>query len=423
MKEDLLHYVWRLQRFDSTELQTTDGQSIQIQMIGEHNHHSGPDFTNARIEIGKTLWAGNVEMHLKASDWTSHQHQSDPAYDNVILHVVLDEDEKINRQNGSRIPCLELKKRISSKLSKIYQKFLHNEYWISCQHHFHEVGHMTKVLWLDRLLVERLEYKTIVIERLLQENTNNWETTFYQVLAKNFGVKVNAEPFERLARTLPLNILGKHKNDLFQIEALLFGQSGLLENDFDDEYPNRLKKEYQFLQKKYKLTPIEKRNWRFLRMRPANFPTIRIAQFAQLIFQSTHLFSKVLVAKNVREIQNMFELKLSNYWQTHYVFDKESVKRKKSLGKNAIHLFIINTITPFLFLYGKWKDEQSYTDRVFQLLEEVPAEKNNIISKWEELGMLPKSAYETQALLQLKNEYCTKKRCLECSIGCGILTG
>ncbi len=423
MKEDLLHYVWRLQRFDTAELQTTEGQPIRIQMIGEHNHHSGPDFTNARIEIGKTLWAGNVEMHLKASDWSSHQHQSDPAYDNVILHVVLDEDEKINRQNGSRIPCLELKKRISSKISKIYQKFLHNEYWISCQHHFYEVGHMTKVLWLDRLLVERLECKTIVIEKLLKEKTNNWESTFYQILAKNFGVKVNAEPFERLARTLPLSILGKHKNDLFQIEALLFGQSGLLNDDFEDEYPNRLKKEYQFLQKKYQLTPIEKTNWRFLRMRPANFPTIRIAQFAQLIFQSTHLFSKVLAAKNVKEIQNMFELKLSNYWQTHYVFDKESVKRNKSLGRNAIHLFIINTITPFLFLYGKWKDEEDYKDRAFQLLEEVPAEKNSIISKWEELGMLPKSAYETQALLQLKNEYCSKKRCLECSIGCGILKG
>ncbi len=423
MKEDLLHYVWRLQRFDSVDLQTTEGQPIRIQMIGEHNHHSGPDFTNARIEIGKTLWAGNVEMHLNASDWRMHQHQSDPAYDNVILHVVLDEDEKISRQNGSRIPCLELKKRISSKLSKVYQKFLHNENWIPCQHHFYEVGNMTKVLWLDRLLVERLECKTIVIEKILQGNTNNWEATFYQMLARNFGVKVNAEPFERLARTLPLSILAKHKNDLFQIEALLFGQSGLLEDTFEDDYPNRLKKEYQFLQKKYQLTPMEKTNWRFLRMRPANFPTIRIAQFAQLIFQSVHLFSKILVARNVREIQNMFELKLSNYWQTHYVFDKASVKRNKSLGKNAIHLFIINTITPFLFLYGNRKSEEDYKDRAFQLLEEVPAEKNNIITRWEELGMIPKSAYETQALLQLKNEYCEKVRCLECSIGCGILKG
>jgi hypothetical protein len=280
---------------------------------------------------------------------------------------------------------------------------------------------MTKVLWLDRLLVERIECKTITIEDLLKGNTNNWESAFYQAIAKNFGIKVNAEPFERLARTLPLSILAKHKNDLFQIEALLFGQSGLLDDDFGDEYPNRLKDEYQFLQKKYQLTPMEKTSWRFLRMRPANFPTIRIAQFAQLIFQSNHLFSKVLAAKNVREIQNMFELKLSNYWQVHYVFDKKSVKRKKSLGKNAIHLFIINTITPFLFLYGNRKSDEGYMNRAFQLIEEVPAEKNNIITKWEELGIIPKSAYETQALLQLKNEYCDKMRCLECSIGCGIL--
>ena len=421
MKEDLLHYVWRLQRYDYSNLRTTDGQPIRIQMIGEHNHHSGTDFINARIEIGKTLWAGNVEMHLNSSDWTAHNHQSNPAYDNVILHVVLDEDEKISRKNGSKIPCLELKKRISSKLSKVYQEFLQNEYWIPCQHHFYEVGNMTKVLWLDRLLVERIECKTITIEDLLKGNTNNWESAFYQAIAKNFGIKVNAEPFERLARTLPLSILAKHKNDLFQIEALLFGQSGLLDDDFGDEYPNRLKDEYQFLQKKYQLTPMEKTSWRFLRMRPANFPTIRIAQFAQLIFQSNHLFSKVLAAKNVREIQNMFELKLSNYWQVHYVFDKKSVKRKKSLCKNAIHLFIINTITPFLFLYGNRKSDEGYMNRAFQLIEEVPAEKNNIITKWEELGIIPKSAYETQALLQLKNEYCDKMRCLECSIGCGIL--
>ena len=423
MKEDLLHYVWRLQRFDFIDLQTTEGQSIRIHALGEHNHHSGPDFTNARIEIGKTLWAGNIEMHLKSSDWISHQHQWDDAYENVILHVVLEEDQKIYRKDGTPIPCLELKKRISSKLSKVYRKLLHNKYWIPCQYHFYEVGNMTKVLWLDRLLIERVEFKTIFIENLLEKNTHNWEVTFYQVLAMNFGVKVNAEPFIRLAKTIPLSILGKHKNDLFQIEALLFGQSGLLDDTFEDEYPKRLKKEYQFLQKKYQLTPLKKTNWRYLRMRPANFPTIRIAQFAQLIFQSTHLFSKILVVKSIHEVENMFELKLSNYWQTHYVFDKTSVKRNKSLGKSVIHLFIINTIAPFLFLYGKWKNDHSYQDRAFQLLEEVPPEKNNIISKWIELGVVPKSAYETQALLQLKNEYCTKKRCLECAIGGGILKG
>jgi len=320
-------------------------------------------------------------MHLKSSDWLAHNHQSDSAYENVILHVVLDEDKIIYRKDGTRIPCLELKKRISSKLSKTYEKLLHNEYWIPCQHHFYQVKEMTKNIWLDRLLVERLESKTTYIEKLLEQNTNNWEATFYQALARNFGVKVNAEPFERLAHSLPLIILGKHKSNLFQIEALLFGQSGLLEEEFEDDYPRRMQKEFKFLQKKYRLTPIEKTSWKFLRMRPPNFPTIRIAQFAQLIFQSVHLFSKVLAAQNVKEIENMFDLKLSNYWQTHYVFDKESVKRKKSLGKNAIHLFVINTIAPILFLYGKMKDNEEYKEKAFQLLEEVPAEKNNTITK------------------------------------------
>lgn len=423
MKEDLLHYVWRFQRFDLHNLQTTEGESIQVQQTGEHNHNAGPDFLNARIKIGSTIWAGNVEMHLNSSDWIKHQHQTDKAYENVILHVVLEEDEIIHRQNGSRIPCLLLKKRIPTKLSKIYQKLLHNEFWIPCQHHFYEVGDMTKVLWLDRLLVERLESKIIVIENLLKENTNNWETTFYQVLARNFGVKVNAEPFERLAKSLPLPILGKHKSNLFQIEALLFGQSGLLQDDFEDDYPKRLQKEFNFLQKKYQLTPLQKSNWRFLRMRPANFPTIRIAQFAQLVFQSVHLFSKVLAVKNVKEIENMFELKLSNYWQTHYVFDKLSVKRNKSLGKNAIHLFVINTIAPFLFLYGRSRDNDDYKDIAFRLLEELKPENNSIITKWKELGMEPDSAYQTQALLQLKNVYCDRKRCLECGIGNSILKG
>ena len=327
MKEDLLHYVWRLQRFDTTDLKTTEGQSIQILKTGEHNHNAGPDFLDARIQIGKTLWAGNVEMHLKSSEWIAHSHQNDQAYENVILHVVLEEDRKILREDGTPIPCLELKKRIAGRLSRIYQKLLHNEQWIPCQYDFFKVGEMTKTLWLDRLMVERLECKTIVIEKLLKENKNNWEATFYQSLARNFGVKVNADPFERLARTIPLSIVGKHKSSLFQIEALFFGQSGLLHNSFQDEYPQRLQKEFDFLRKKYQLHPIEKTSWKFLRMRPANFPTIRIAQFAQLIFQSVHLFSKILAASNVKEIENMFELRLSNYWQSHYVFDKKSSRR------------------------------------------------------------------------------------------------
>ena len=421
MKEDLLHFVWRTKRFDLSDLKTTEGEEIQIQSFGEHNTHAGPDFFNAKIKIGETLWAGNVEMHLKSSDWNKHNHSEDRAYDNVILHVVLEEDEPIFRESGERIPALELKKRISEKLSKTYLKLLHNEYWIPCQHHFFEVSEMKRNIWLDRLLVERLESKTDIIHQRLEQNKQHWEETFYQFLARNFGVKVNNDAFEQLARATPLIHLSKHKNDLFQIEAMLFGQAGMLEENFKDDYPNRLKKEYHFLKKKYKLEPIDKVNWKFMRLRPANFPTIRIAQFAQLIFQSAHLFSKILEAENVEALEKLFQIEPSDYWKTHYTFDNESEEKPKKLGKTAIHLFIINTIAPFLFVYGRQKAETAFQDKALALLESLKPEKNSIIDGWKNLGVKPESAAQTQALLQLKNEYCNQKRCLECSVGATIL--
>ncbi len=421
MQEQFLHYLWRFRRFEQNDLQSTQGETIIIQEVGEYNNHAGPDFFNARIQIGDTLWAGNIEIHIRSSEWIAHKHQEDKAYENVILHVVMEEDELIFRQNGERIPCLELRKLIPPKIAKTYQKLLHNAYWIPCQHHFNEVSELSRNIWLERMLVERLEQKTDTIKNSLHLNKNNWEETFYQILARNFGVKVNADPFELLAKSLPLLTLSKHKTNLLQIEALLFGQAGLLETDFEDDYPNKLKKEYDFLKQKHHLTTLKTESWKFLRMRPANFPTIRIAQFAMLIYQSNHLFSKILAAQNVTEIENMFEVSISNYWKTHYVFDKESVSRKKTLGKSMIHLVIINTIAPILFLYGKMKKEELFKDRAFQLLEELKPEKNSVISGWQKLGVEPTSAHQTQALLQLKNNYCKNKRCLECAIGNAIL--
>ena len=421
MKEDFLHYLWRMRKFNHVALKTTNGEPLTIQATGEHNLDAGPDFSNARIRIGDMLWAGNVEIHVNASEWYAHKHQEDKAYDSVVLHVVFEEDKPVFRNNGERIPCLEIKKRIPPKISKIYRKLLRDETWIPCQHHFSKVKEITKNLWLDRLLVERLENKTTDIIRSLEINKNNWEETFYQFLARGFGVKVNTEPFEQLARSLPLLILGKHKNSLFQLEALLFGQAGMLEIDFKDDYPIRLQKEYNFLKKKYNLQSIHSESWKYMRMRPANFPSIRIAQFATLVYQSSHLFSKILAVQNVKEIEHMFEVKISNYWQTHYVFDKPSIKRKKSLGKNSIHLLIINTIAPFLFLYGKSIDRESLKEKALELLEELQPEKNTIINEWRKLGMNPSSAYQSQALLHLKKNYCDKKNCLNCSIGHAIL--
>ncbi|HHM20798.1 MAG TPA: DUF2851 family protein [Bacteroidetes bacterium] len=421
MKENFLHFLWRFRRFDHTDLKTTGGHPVEILHPGQYNQHAGPDFINARLRINHTEWAGNVEMHLKSSEWWDHNHQNDQAYDNIILHVVLEEDRPVLRADGSPVPCLEIKKRIPAGLLGTYQKILHNEYWIPCQHQFFSVSEITKNLWLDRLLVERLERKTEAIKSALLKNNMDWEETFYQFTARNFGLKINAQPFELVARSLPQNLLARHKDNLLQIEALLFGQAGMLENVFVEKYPGRLKQEYLFLKKKYQLVPVDPHLWKFLRLHPANFPTVRLAQFAQLIFRSIRLFSKILEVETIKEIEKLFTVKPGGYWLTHYKFEKESEKRNKSFGKEAIRLLTINTIVPFLFLYGSETGEESFKDKAFRLLEEISPEKNKIIKGWEALGIKAGSACQSQALLQLKNEYCDKKKCLECNIGGAIL--
>ncbi|MBL7792869.1 MAG: DUF2851 family protein [Saprospiraceae bacterium] len=421
MKEDFLHYLWRTRRFDLSDLYATDGRPLLIVEPGEYNRHAGPDFLHARVRIDDTLWAGNVEMHLRASEWLQHGHQHDAAYDNVILHVVLEEDKPIFRANGERIACLELKRRIPPRLSGTYLQLLHAENWIPCQRHFGEVDNTTKMLWLDRLLVERLEEKTERLAARLEAATYDWEEVFYQSLAANFGTNINAAPFDVLARSLPLKLLSKHRNSLLQIEALIFGQAGMLDETFADEYPRRLSEEYRFLKKKYKLTPIEPAMWKFLRLRPANFPTVRLAQLSALLFGGEHLFSKTLAAADFREIERLFNLRVSLYWLDHYVFDKPSIRRPKPLGHDAIHLITANTIVPFLFLYGAHKHEERYKEKALQLLEALPAEANHVMDGWKKLDCIARNAYQSQALLQLKQKYCDRKRCLECAIGNAIM--
>jgi len=421
LREDFLHYVWRYKQFDFKDLKTTSGESIEVFQFGNYNTDGGPDFKNARIQLDKTIWAGNVEIHIKASDWLKHEHSKNPAYNNVILHVVFEADTIIKNQVGQPIPTLELNGRIPLKLKNTYLQLLHEKAWIPCISQIETVSDFTKTIWLDRLLIERLEQKTTIIAEALERNNNNWEITFYQMIARSFGLKINVEPFERLAQTLSLITLAKHKNSLFQLEALLFGQSGLLEGEFKEDYPNQLKKEYKFLSHKHNLSPLPKTIWQFLRLRPPSFPTVRISQFAALVHQSSHLFSKVLEAKNIKELEVLFEVQISDYWLTHYVFDKESKKRKKSLGKSTVQLIIINTIIPALFLYGQSKSEEKYKDIALKFLEQLPAEKNKVIENWKSLGFKTDSAYQTQSLLQLKKHYCDKKRCLSCSIGNSIM--
>lgn len=421
--EDLLHYLWKFRLFERTDLRTTDGEEIEVFSAGMVHTDGGPDFQNARIRIGETTWAGNVELHINSADWNRHGHQTDGAYGNVILHVVYRDDQPVIMPDGRKIPTLELHNRIPEAL---YQRYHHlifsNQKFIPCESSFTLADEMTMRNWLTRVLVERMEKRSAAVLEALQVNRGDWEETFYRLLAANFGFKVNALPFEMMAKSLPQIILAKHKNYPLQVEALIFGQAGFLEDEFTDEYPHKLKEEYNFLRKKHRLEPIEKHLWKFLRMRPQNFPTIRLAQFAALVLNSNHLFSKILEVKDVAALRDLFAgAKVNPYWDTHYRFDAESKPATKNIGASAIDVILLNTVALALFSYGKHLQKQHYINRAIQLLEYLPAEKNHVIDDFVNLGMKITSAMESQGLLELHKSYCSHKKCLQCAVGNKIL--
>jgi len=421
--EDFLHYVWKFRLFDRLNLQTTDGEDLEIYSAGIHNSDAGPDFHNARVKIGGTVWAGNVELHLSSSDWEKHGHSADNAYDNIILHVVYSDDKPLILTNGRRIPTLELKNRVPDDLYNRYHNLVFgNQAIIPCEASIGSVDGLTMHNWLTRVLVERLERRSAAIISAINLNRGDWEETFYQFLAANFGFKTNALPFELLAKSLPQITLAKHKNNAMQIEALIFGQAGFLEGAVTDDYPRNLKTEYVFLQKKYGLKPLEVHLWKFMRLRPQNFPTVRLAQFAALVVNSNHLFSKVLEIKEVKGLRNLFaDITVNPYWENHYRFDAESVAASKNLGKSSIDVLLLNTLALFLFSYGKFNQVQYYINRSLQLLENLPPENNKVVADFSTLGVKIKTAFESQALLELKNNYCSYKKCLECGVGNKIL--
>ena len=419
MKEEFLHYIWKYKLYQNSELKSTGNENIEILNQGTHNYDSGPDFFNAKIKIENTVWAGNVEVHINSSDWYAHNHHTNKAYDNVILQAVYNHDKEILRTNGQSVPTIELK--FDQNLLKNYDSLISRETWVSCQEDISFVDSFTIQNWIEKLTIERLEEKSVRIKQLLQQTNNSWEEAFYIQIARNFGFKLNSDPFEQLAKSLPLIYLAKHKENLFQIEVLLYGQAGFLEDESGEEYFEILKKEYEFLKNKFKLKPIQKHLWKFLRSRPGNFPTIRLAQFAKLIYKSSALFSKILEAESVNDFYELLQVEPSEYWETHYQFNKESVKKSKTLGKSAIDIILINTVIPFLFVYGKSKGLPELQDRAIEFLENMKAEKNSIISKWNELGIKATSAFETQALIQLKNKYCNHKKCLNCHIGNNLI--
>lgn len=421
MKEEFLQFIWKHGLYLKQGLKTTDRKPIEIVSGGRPNTDSGPDFFNAKIRIGETLWAGNIEIHQKSSHWYQHRHDADAAYDNVILHVVEMDDKPVRIKNHE---LATLVVNYPDEILNNYETLLKSKQWIACAEKLSGADPFLLRFWFSSLMIERLESKTGEIVKLLEQNRNNWNETFYQLLARNFGMKTNALPFEMLAKSLPLSILSRHKNDLFQVEALLFGQSGLLnESLLGDDYYLSLRKEYSFLFKKYGLAGMEPSIWKFMRLRPINFPTVRIAQLALLIHHSSGLLSHVLETENLEELRNLFDVTASGYWDTHYRFNKTSGEnRPKVLGETAFNNLVINTIVPFLFVYGDLHLDQAMKDRALFLLEKLPPESNQIIRKWNESGIESRTAFETQALLQLKNSYCDNKKCLNCQLGAKIIT-
>ncbi len=422
MKEDLLHYAWRMGRFDLRDLRTTDGRPIQILSVGQHNTtHQGPDFVDARIRIGQTLWAGSVEIHVRASEWWKHGHQRDPHYRNVILHVVLEADRLVTDHQGHPLPTLELKDRIDVELLDCYYRLMHGNGWVPCAAQLGEVRPLVRSAWLERLAAERLEQRAAHIEALLADTRSDWEEAFYRWLLRAWGTKRNAAAFEQLARLAPLRLLAHYRHSPLQVEALLFGQAGLLERSFDADYPLRLQREYRFLQKKHQLTPMPPGSWHFMRMRPSNFPTVRLAQLASLIVKVYPLFRRFAEARDMATITEMLDLEVSSWWRTHYTFDTEARRPPGKPGKHFLQLLVINGLAPFLFVYAGYREDEVLRRRALDWLLDIPAERNRIISNWDAVGWKAHSAFESQALIQLHNAYCSRLRCLQCAVGHALL--
>ncbi len=416
MNEEFLYYLWKFRLFNS-DMQTCSGDEIKIINPGVQNFDSGPDFFNAMISIDGTVWAGNIEIHLKASDWFRHGHDNDQSYNNIILHVVYDCDAFVRRKNNELIPSFEVKDRFDMELLSRYEDFIKSLSWVPCQNLIGTIDKEYMNIWMERLLIERLERRSLEVKEVLGMNNGDWEQTFFQLLARNFGFRVNSSPFELLAKSIPIKILAKHCDDLSQIEALLFGQAGFLNTTFRDEYPGKLKSEYNYLKKKYSLQTGDRFLWKFLRLRPTNFPGVRIAQFSTLIYRSPSLFTRVMECTDVSLVFKLFNVTPSRYWECHYRFDKESAKRQKRLGDEAIRLFLINTISPALFCYGWINDLRMFQERALEFLHEIKAEDNAIIRRWKEYGTHCDSSSHSQALLELKTKYCDHKRCLQCRVG------
>ena len=431
MNEDILSFIWRFQYFETSHLMTDEGCELSISRPGTKNSNAGPDFSNVRVQIDGVDWIGCVEIHVKASDWLLHQHATDKGYESVVLHVVWENDLPISRLDGTLIPTLTLKGIVRRSILERYFQLLDEKEEIPCANLFSQADNLQKLTMLDRVLLERLETKASKVTALFQGNQQNWEETAYQWLGQHFGFKLNDPAFLRLTQIVSWKTLQKHRNSPFQIEALLFGIAGLIpEKDaYTDihspmeEYVQNLRREYQFLSAKYGLqgSQMEVHEWKFLRLRPAGFPTVRLAQLAKLLSQQTSVFAMIANQKKLGDVYKVFQLQQSEYWTGHFQFGKKSKSRVPAMGRQATNLLIINAVVPLIVSYAKQRQIPDLLDRAIEWLSEVPAENNRITREWERLEMKVKTAADSQALIEWHNSYCLQKRCLDCTVGASLV--
>jgi hypothetical protein len=422
LREDFLHYLWKVKKIPTNALFTTDGREVSIVDYGQYNTDAGPDFFHARILLDKTLWVGNIEMHVFSSDWYKHRHDRDAAYENVILHVVYEHDQEIRiHGQSSPIPTLALKGHIPKSYLRNYLALSQSTQSIPCKTFLADIPVELVRVWMESLTIQRISRKAVHAEQIFQSVRNDWEETLHILLGRYYGARVNMDPFEMVARHLPLSLLMRNRTNRVAIEAMVFGQAGMLLAHYPDAYFQSLRQEFGFLQRKYSLKPLEPRIWKFSRLRPDNFPTIRLAQFSSLVASGHRLFSLVLEAEHSRDIKSLLLTEPSEYWQSHYRFGKEAELKDRLPGQDFLNVLIINAIVPLLHLYALKTGQPAWTQKALDLLEGLPSEENMFLRQWASAGVHASSAFDSQALLHLRKEYCDQHRCLSCRIGHEII--
>ena len=429
--EQLIHYVWKHKLFPLTGLKTTDGQEVEVIDPGLHNHNAGPDFFNAKVKIGGTMWVGNVEIHDRASDWFLHRHDRDPNYNNVILHVAESIDVDVKTRQGNYPPQMRL--QVPAAIREHYEELLTTDEYPACYRIIPDLSRLMVHSWMSALQTERLEHKTEAITQRVKDCDGSWEAAYFVTLARNYGFGINGDAFETWAKLIPLQDIAHHRDNLLQIEAFFLGQAGLLETASiperyqqkaqKDSYFTQLESEYKYLAHKFGLQHMDASQWRFLRLRPQNFPHIRIAQLARLYYEQRAGLSQLRDCGTVKQVRELLKTQVTTYWETHYVFGEESAKSEKRLSSSSLNLQIINTVIPILFAYGKHKNSEKYCDCAFSFLDALKAEDNHIVRMWREVGLQIGTAGDSQALIQLKKAYCDRKDCLRCRIGYEYLKG